>query len=99
MLYAEHTLRQFNILGRELLILKRLEMSMPKTLSDLYHNMLEDLQRRTATDQQQLVRSLFCWLAFAYRPMTLDECVALLKLIPGKSHDLEEELQGQQLSK
>ncbi|KAJ7788151.1 hypothetical protein B0H14DRAFT_2628538 [Mycena olivaceomarginata] len=95
MLYAEHTLRQFNILGRELLVLKRLEMSMPKTLSDLYHNMLEDLQRRIATDQQQLVRSLFCWLAFAYRPMTLDECVALLKLIPGKSLDLEEELQGQ----
>jgi hypothetical protein len=31
--------------------------------------------------------------------MTLDECVALLKLIPGKSLDLEEELQGQQLSK
>jgi hypothetical protein len=46
MLYAEHTLRQFSILGREPLVLKVLAESMPRGLEGLYQNLVADLQRK-----------------------------------------------------
>lgn len=98
MLYAEHTLRQFNILGRAPLILKYLDQPMPDSLDDLYHIMLAELQRRIP-GQHVALKSLFSWLAFSYRSLTFDECLTLLKRVPGKSLDLEEELQGQHLSR
>ncbi|KAJ7620610.1 hypothetical protein DFH06DRAFT_68426 [Mycena polygramma] len=95
MLYAEHILRHFDVLGREPLILKELEC-MPDDLDGLYRNMLANLQRRTAIEQQVVLKSLLSWHAFSFRPLTLDESLAL---IPGGSLNLEEELQGQHLSK
>lgn len=99
MLYAEHMLRQFNNIGREPIILKQLEQSMPENLKELYDTILADLQRRTADDKQQAMKSLLWWLAFASRPLNLAESFSLMNLFPGSSLDLEEELQGQQLAR
>ncbi|KAK1766356.1 hypothetical protein QBC33DRAFT_612002 [Phialemonium atrogriseum] len=98
-LYAEHMLRQFNNIGREPIILKQLEQSMPENLKELYGTILVDLQRRTADDKQQAIKGLLWWLAFASRPLTLAESFSLMNLFPGSSLDLEEELQGQQLAR
>lgn len=98
MLYAEHTLRRLNFLGREPLILKNLELPMPSSLNELYHDLVTDLQRRISPGRHEGLKSLLCWLAFSVRPLTLDESLALLKLFPGESLNLEEELQGQHIS-
>lgn len=99
MLYAEHMLRQFNIFGRELLVLKALEQHMPNTLEELFQSMLADLQHHTSTDELEAMRCLLAWLSFSYRPLTLDDSLALIKITSGGSFDLERELQGRQLAK
>lgn len=99
MLYAEHMLRKFDTIGREPIILKILDQHMSEDLEQLYQMMLVDLQHRIAANQHQAMKSLLWWLAFSYRPLALNECLALLKLHPSDSFHLEEELQGQQLAR
>jgi hypothetical protein len=98
LLYAEHMLRRFNNLSREPLILRHLEQEMPKTLEQLYSIMLSDLLRKTSNEQRQALKGLFSWIAFAVRPITLSEALAIVKLLPGDL-DLEEELQSPQLGR
>ena len=71
---------------------------MPNNLEELYNSTLSDLVRKNSPDQRQALRILFSWLAFATRPITLYEATCLMKLVPG-DFDLEEELQGQDLSR
>ncbi|OAG11175.1 uncharacterized protein CC84DRAFT_1106454, partial [Paraphaeosphaeria sporulosa] len=98
LLYAEHVLRRFNNLSREPLILRHLEQEMPANLEQLYSIMLSDLLRKTSNEQKQALKSLFCWIAFAVRPITLSEALAIVELLPGDL-DLEEELQSPQLGR
>lgn len=98
LLYAEHVLRRFNNLSREPLILRHLEQEMPESLEQLYSIMLSDLLRKTSNEQRQALKSLFLWIAFAVRPITLSEALAIVKLLPGDL-DLEEELQTPQLGR
>lgn len=99
MLYAEHILRQLNHLGREPLILRVLDHEMPSSLRDLYERQLDELQRQTPTEQQMALKSLLCWLSYSFRLLTLDECLAILTLVPNSSYNLEDRLQGQHLSR
>ncbi|KAI9682769.1 MAG: hypothetical protein M1822_006259 [Bathelium mastoideum] len=95
LLYAELMLRRFNANAREGAVLRALENSMPANLEDLYQKMLSECQRRTPGAQQQSLKVLIAWLAYSWRPLTLDECKALLKfVIRDSSVDLEEELEG-----
>ncbi|KAJ4290854.1 hypothetical protein N0V90_010049 [Kalmusia sp. IMI 367209] len=98
LLYAEHILRRFNNLNREPLILRHLEQEMPNNLEQLYTIILSDLLRKTNSEQRVALKSLFIWLAFSVRPITLSEATSLVKLLPGDL-DLEEELQGPQLAR
>ncbi len=99
MLYAEHILRQFSTIAREPLILKHLAQSMPENIDQLYETILVELQRRITPSQYPSLKTLLAWLAFSREPLALGECLGLLKLLPGESVNLEEELQGQQLSR
>ena len=99
MLYAENMLRQFNRMAREPLILKHLATSMPENIEKLYENILDDLQHRIKSSQHSSLKILLAWLAFSREPLTLNDSLGLLKLLPGETLDLEEELQGQQLSR
>ena len=99
MLYAEHTLRQFNILGRETIVLKMLDHYMPESLEKLHDTMLKDLQEQTGADQLQALKCLLWWLAFSYRPLTVDECLSVLQHSTDGSLNLDQELQGRQLSR
>lgn len=98
LLYSRHMLRRFNDLSREPLILRHLEQEMPEDLEQLYSAMRIDVLRKTTFEQIQALRTLFSWIAFAVRPITLSEALAIVKLLPG-DFDLEEELQSPQLGR
>ena len=88
-------LKRFNANAREGAVLRNLESSMPANLEHLYQVMLSECKRRTPEAQQQSMKSLLAWLAYSWRPLTLDECKALMKFVIGDtSIDLEEELEG-----
>lgn len=71
---------------------------MPNNLEELYRSILSDLVRKTSPEQRQPLKILFTWLAFATRPITLYEAICLMRLV-SEDFDLEEELQGQDLSR
>lgn len=99
MLYAEHLLRQLAILSRESLVLMALQQAMPESLEKLYLNMVADLQHHTPDDELHSMKLLLWWLAHSNRPLTLAECLSILKITGETSFDLERELQGRQLAK
>lgn len=99
MLYAEHMLRHFSMIGREPLVLKQLEHSMPKSLEDCYDVILHGLEQKTASSQLEALKSLLAWLSFSGRPVTLADSLQLLKTVFNSSLDLESELQGNQLAR
>ncbi|CAM1507730.1 Fc.00g045780.m01.CDS01 [Cosmosporella sp. VM-42] len=78
MLYAEHMLSRFNNLGREGAVLHNLNRPLPADLDDLYESLLQECHRRTTSNYQELVTKLLHWVTFAFRPLVLDEVVALL---------------------
>lgn len=98
MLYAEHMLRHFSMIGREPLVLKQLE-SMPASLEDCYDRILHGLEQRTVSSQLEDLKSLLAWLSFSYRPLSLADSIQLLKTVYKSSLELESELQGNQLAR
>ncbi|KAG6355490.1 hypothetical protein INS49_003452 [Diaporthe citri] len=99
MLYAEHMLRHFSMIGRAPLVLKQLEHSMPKSLEDCYDRILHGLEQKTASSQLGALKSLLAWLSFSGRPLTLADSLQLLRTVFNSSLDLESELQGNQLAR
>lgn len=71
---------------------------MPNNIQELYRGILSDLERKTSPEQRKALKTLFMWLAFAVRPITLSEAMSLVNLSSGEL-DLEEELQGQDLAR
>lgn len=99
MLYAEHMLRHFSMIGRQPLVLKQLEQSMPTNLEDCYDEILHKLEQKTASSQRDALKALLAWLSFSWRPLTLADSLQLLKTVFNSSLDLESELQGNQLAR
>ncbi|KAG8161352.1 hypothetical protein KVR01_009616 [Diaporthe batatas] len=99
MLYIEHMLRHFSMIGREPLVLKQLEQSMPASLEDCYDRILHGLEQRTVSSQREDLKSLLAWLSFSFRPLSLADSLQLLKTVYKSSLDLESELQGNQLAR
>lgn len=99
MLYAEHMLRHFSMIGREPLVLKQLEHSMPTSLEDCYDGILQGLEQKTASSQLEALKALLAWLSFSFRPLTLADSRQLLKTVFDSKLDLESELQGNQLAR
>lgn len=99
MLYAEHMLRHFSMIGRQSLVLKQLEHSMPTNLEDCYDEILHNLEQKTASSQRDALKALLSWLSFSWRPLTLADSLQLLKTVFNSTLDLESELQGNQLSR
>lgn len=99
MLYAEHVLRHFNMIGREPLVLKQLKNAMPRSLEECFEEILHGLEQRTASSQLAALQTLLAWLAFSFRPLTLADALQLLAAVLDSSLDLESELQGSHLAR
>ncbi|KAL7788360.1 hypothetical protein V8C37DRAFT_388324 [Trichoderma ceciliae] len=80
MLYAEHILLQMNALGREGAVLRNLDTPLPVDLYGLYDNLLDECYRRTDTSHHEVVTNLLRWVAYSFRPLSLDELASLAKL-------------------
>ncbi|RTE79591.1 hypothetical protein BHE90_005917 [Fusarium euwallaceae] len=91
MLYAEHMLLQLNDLGREGAVLRSLDKPLPGDLHDLYEALLTECYRHLASNHEFLVNRLLHWVAYAFRPLSLNEVVSLLSTwAEGGESDIEE---------
>jgi hypothetical protein len=81
-------------MGRESLITKELE-NLPHDLTALYDLMLSDCEKHRSDEQLTTLKTLFAWLAYSKRPLTLGEASALVNIIENhSSFSLEEEIDG-----
>ncbi|KXH68812.1 hypothetical protein CSAL01_00080 [Colletotrichum salicis] len=79
-LYAAHMLTRFDNLGREGAVIRNLEKPLPSGLHGIYEGLLTDCYRRTELEHKPVVSKLLHWMAFAFRPLTLNEVVSLVRL-------------------
>ncbi|KAL8294605.1 hypothetical protein RB597_007774 [Gaeumannomyces tritici] len=93
-LYIEHTMRRFNSLRREALILKELE-HLPESITQLYETLINECKRGRTPDELEVLRSLFAWLAYANSEVTIAEASKIIAIVAQEnSISIEEELDG-----
>ncbi|KAI3391897.1 hypothetical protein diail_6637 [Diaporthe ilicicola] len=93
-LYVEHTMRRLNSLGREGLILKELEQ-LPADIESLYETILAECAKNRSSEERELLRGLFAWLAYAKSKLTVGEANILIDIMKKEmSMSIEEELDG-----
>ena len=93
MLYADHTLRRLEHLGRDRAVLRELD-NLPESTEEMYAMLLNDCQK-ARTDQEIIVlRQLFAWLAYTHEGLLIGCANKLLRYISEKSTiDIDEELE------
>ncbi|KAM6532611.1 hypothetical protein FALCPG4_005665 [Fusarium falciforme] len=67
---------------------------LPEDLPGFYNNVLASCSENLKEREQPLLKLIFAWIAFAERPLTLEEAYHLMMLKFGKLTDLETELAG-----
>jgi hypothetical protein len=67
---------------------------LPGDLPCFYNNVLTTCSHDLKEQERPALKLLFAWIAFAERPLILEEAYSLLKLKLGKSIDLEMEVTG-----
>lgn len=84
-------LARFDNLGREGAVIRNLEKPLPLGLHGIYEGLLTDCYRRTELEHKPIVSKLLHWLAFAFRPLTFNEVVSLVRLwVNNVNFDLEQ---------
>ena len=94
MLYVEHILRRLSHISRESIVNKELE-NLPRGLPEVYSSLMEECGRYRSKKQLEGLRTLFAWLAFCKRPLTLGEVITLFRASEpneGLKLDIEEEI-------
>lgn len=91
MLYAEHLLQRLDHIGREGAVLKSLQQKKPDDLHGIYDILLAECQRRMPPAHQAVAASLLHWIAFAKRPLSMNQIGSLIKeLSSDDTFDIEE---------
>lgn len=67
---------------------------LPEDLPCFYNNVLTTCSHDLKEQERSALKLLFAWIAFAERPLILEEAYSLLRLKLGKSIDLEMEVTG-----
>jgi hypothetical protein len=67
---------------------------LPGDLPRFYNNVLTTCSDNLREQERLSLKLIFAWIAFAERPLTLEEAYSLLKLKFGKLIDLETEIAG-----
>lgn len=87
-------MRRLNSLGREGPILKELEQ-LPKDIESLYETILAECAKNRKSDERELLRGLFAWLAYAKSKLTIGEANMLIDILKKEMPlSIEEELDG-----
>lgn len=87
-------MRRLNSLGREGLILKELD-NLPSDIGSLYETILAECTKNRTSDEREVLRSLFAWLAYAKSKLKVGEANILIDIIATEmSISIEEELDG-----
>lgn len=79
MLYVENILLKLDAKGFESAVLKDMDQ-MPENLNDLYQQMLDDSLRGLSEDQKGIFKALLTWLAFAFKPLSVQEAMEIAEL-------------------
>ncbi|KAL1629130.1 hypothetical protein SLS56_005573 [Neofusicoccum ribis] len=93
MLYIENMLFRLDMKGFESAVLKDME-NLPRTLDEVYSQMLEDSLRGLDNEQIRTIQALLTWLAFAFRPVSIQEAIDITGILfkSDKSFVLEDEI-------
>lgn len=94
MLYIEHALRLLNRIHQEQLMLKQLR-TLPESLFGLFDLLEVGVHAKRRPQQLDAIRTLFAWLAFARRPLSVSGANALLRMrLEDPFFSFEDELSG-----
>jgi hypothetical protein len=87
-------MRRLNALGRETLILKRLDTLADNTEA-IYRRLLEDCQKNRSSEDRNILRELFAWLAYTKDKFTIADANMLISIMQNENAlSIEEELEG-----
>ncbi|KAL6408531.1 hypothetical protein AUP68_08389 [Ilyonectria robusta] len=91
--YTDRILQYLDSKGLERPAMKALD-ELPEDLPSFYNNLLATCSENLKEQERPLLKLIFAWIAFAERPLTLEEAYSLLKLKFRKLIDLEAEIAG-----
>ncbi|RKK67718.1 hypothetical protein BFJ69_g14243 [Fusarium oxysporum] len=91
--YTDRILQYLDCKGLERPAMRSLT-ELPGDLPCFYNNVLTTCSHDLKEQERPALKLLFAWIAFAERPLILEEAYSLLKLKLGKSIDLEMEVTG-----
>ncbi|KAL9097569.1 MAG: hypothetical protein Q9165_000465 [Trypethelium subeluteriae] len=95
MLYIDLALHHLDSIGREGLARRALD-KFPSNLFDLFQLITSELYHSRPSKAQQAIRTLYTWLIYARRPLSIAEANQLLSLSASdSSFKVEDEVQGQ----
>ncbi|KAI9681877.1 MAG: hypothetical protein M1822_006954 [Bathelium mastoideum] len=95
MLYVDLALHHLDSIGREGLARKVLD-KFPSNLSDLFKHIISELYHSRPSKDQQAIRTLYTWLIYAKRPLSIAEANQLVSLsATDRIFKVEDEVQGQ----
>ncbi|QKD46411.2 uncharacterized protein FOBCDRAFT_234849 [Fusarium oxysporum Fo47] len=95
--YTDRILQYLDCKGLERPAMRSLT-ELPGGLPCFYNNVLTTCSHDLKEQERSALKLLFAWIAFAERPLILEEAYSLLKLKLGKSIDLEMEVTGRSSS-
>lgn len=94
LLSAEHMLLMLSNIHQEDMIVKQLT-NIPGTLHGLFKHLESAIVKNRRPQQMKALQTLFAWLAFANRPLTVAEANGLLRMhLDNQFFSFEEELSG-----
>ncbi|KAH7113132.1 hypothetical protein B0J13DRAFT_657304 [Dactylonectria estremocensis] len=91
--YADRILQYLDSKGLERPAMRALN-ELPEDLPSFYNNVLATCSENLKEQERPSLKLIFAWIAFAERPLTLEEVYSLLKWKLGKLIDLEAEIAG-----
>ncbi|KAF2232674.1 hypothetical protein EV356DRAFT_504942, partial [Viridothelium virens] len=95
MLYVDLALHYLDSTGREGLARKAVD-KLPSNLSDLFKHIIREIYHTRSSKAQQAIRTLYTWLIYAKRPITIAEANQVIFLSTSESiFRIEDEVQGQ----
>ncbi|SCO88932.1 uncharacterized protein FRV6_13060 [Fusarium oxysporum] len=91
--YADRILQYLDSKGLERPAMRALD-ELPGDLFCFYNNVLTKCSNNLKEQERLSLKLIFAWIAFAERPLTLEEAYSLLEVKLGKLIDLETEIAG-----